>query len=410
MDILLDYLKFIERPRPRSVRQLLKRVLIKSRALTDAEAGAIYLVVRRRGMRRLEAVDIQLPDRGHHLDGLDLALDSSSIPGYVALSGETVREADVYRIAAQRPYRFNEGGDRISGYRSRSMLCFPLTNYEDHVTAVVQLVNRIDPQNGRIVGFSDRIANMVPVFNQVIGGAVERVVMLDSIQDKNRKLRERSRTLAEQRARITDLQDQTEDAFRLSVGLLARAAEIYDEGTGNHIVRVNEYSYFLARRLGLDTAFCDEIRYSAQLHDVGKMAVDTAVLKKTGPLTEADRAEMNRHPLYGHRILHPSDRLKMAAEIALNHHEKWDGSGYPRGLKGEEIPLSARIVQLGDVYDALRAARHYKTAIDHRRARRIILEGDERIDPEGHFDPRLRAVFAENHTGFEDIWNRFLDR
>jgi len=102
---------------------------------------------------------------------------------------------------------------------------------------------------------------------------------------------------------------------------------------------------------------CAEIRYSAQLHDVGKMAVDQAVLKKKGRLDEAERLEMNNHTLYGQRIVEQSDRLKMAAEIALAHHEKWDGTGYPHGLGGEDIPLSARITQLADVYDALRSER-----------------------------------------------------
>ena len=92
-------------------------------------------------------------------------------------------------------------------------------------------------------------------------------------------------------------------AFKVSVTLLARAAEIHDEETGNHILRVNEYSYAIAKRLGLDNDWCDELRYSAQLHDVGKMSVDAAVLKKKGPLTLEEREEMNRHTEYGYQIL-----------------------------------------------------------------------------------------------------------
>ena len=113
--------------------------------------------------------------------------------------------------------------------------------------------------------------------------------------------------------------------------------------------------------------------------------------------------------IYGYEILHPSERLRMAAEIALNHHEKWDGTGYPRGLKGEEIPISARIVQIADVYDALRAPRHYKGAIDHATAVDVMLKGDARIEPKGHFDPALLEVFARCHTGFDEIWRKFAD-
>jgi len=409
MDVLLDFLKFIEKPRPRSLEELLGRVLSKSRELTGAEAGAIYTVGRRRGQRRLEAADIQFGPRRHRLERLVLPLDYSSIAGYVALSGETVRESDVYRIARDRPYRFNPAGDQASGYQSRSMMCFPLMNFDGETIAVVELVNRRLAAGGRIAPFSREAARTVPLYNRVIGGAVERAMMVERIERQNRKLRARSSLLVEQRARVAELQQQTEEAFRLSVGLLARAAELYDDETAAHLVRVNEYSYYLARRLDMPTAYCDEIRYSAQLHDVGKMSVDAAVLKKTGPLTAADRAEMNRHPLYGYEILRQSDRLRMAAEIALNHHEKWDGSGYPRGLEGEAIPLSARIVQMGDVYDALRAARHYKIAVDHDRACEIILRGDERIDPTGHFDPRLLELFARHHRGFARIWRRFSD-
>jgi HD-GYP domain-containing protein (c-di-GMP phosphodiesterase class II) len=118
---------------------------------------------------------------------------------------------------------------------------------------------------------------------------------------------------------------------------------------------------------------------------------------------------MNRHPDYGYKILIQSDRLKMAADIARCHHEKWDGTGYPRGLKGEAIPLSARIVQLADVYDALRSPRPYKTGFSHEEARRIILEGDGRIDPKGHFDPALLTLFAKHDRDFDQIWRSLAD-
>ena len=105
-----------------------------------------------------------------------------------------------------------------------------------------------------------------------------------------------------------------------------------------------------------------------------------------------------------------SDRLHMAAEIALNHHEKWDGTGYPAGKKGEAIPIAARIVQLADVYDALRSARVYKSALSHARACEILLKGDDRIDPAGHFDPRLLELFARHHQRMDKIWRQFVDR
>ena len=200
-----------------------------------------------------------------------------------------------------------------------------------------------------------------------------------------------------------------EQELENTIYFLARAAQIYDEGTGNHTRRVNEYSYFLAQTLGMDPTFCDEIHYSAQLHDLGKMSVSPAVLGKAGPLTETERQEMDNHTIYGHRILSQSPQLAMAAEIALNHHEKWDGTGYPNALAGEDIPLSARITQIADIYDALRTARPYKPAFDHETARSIIISGDVRIDSAGHFDPRLTEAFSDTHADFDRIWRELSD-
>ncbi len=194
-----------------------------------------------------------------------------------------------------------------------------------------------------------------------------------------------------------------------TIYFLARAAEIYDEGTGNHIRRVNEYSYFLAQTVGMDQDFCDEIHYSAQLHDLGKISVNPIVLGKAGPLSETERQEMDNHTIYGHRILSQSPQLVMAAEIALNHHEKWDGTGYPNALQDDAIPLSARITQVADIYDALRTSRPYKPSFNHEMARSIILSGDARIDSAGHFDPRLIEAFADTHADFDRIWSELSD-
>ncbi len=409
MDPILEFMQFVEYPPARSVRHLLERVLLKARTLTGAEGGSVFIVQRKAKKAWLEAASIQNDALALKPADFILPVSPKSIAGYIAETGETVIIDDLYAIPEDRPYSFDSSFDSKIGYRSRSLLGFALKNYEDRVIGVVQLINRRDPENGDVIPFDESQAELIRAFNHVVGTAVERADMLERISDKNVKLRDRNRVLREHRARIQGLQAETEDAFMLSIRLLARAAEIHDEDTGNHIIRTNEYGYVLAEILGRPKAFCDEIRYSAQLHDVGKMSVNSAVLKKKGGLTPEERAEMDQHTVYGYQILCDSDRLQMAAEIALNHHEKWDGTGYPKGKKGEEIPLSARIVALADVYDALRAARSYKPAFSHAKTCEIILKGDDRMDPKGHFDPKLLEIFVNHHERMDEVWRQFTD-
>ena len=332
-----------------------------------------------------------------------------SIAGFVATSSETVIVDDLYDIPKGLPFSFDRSFDIASGYRSRSMLAFPLLNLDRKVIGVVQLINRIADGESRPQPFTDDQADLIMPFNHIVGRVVEQADMMEQIRTKNAALRSKNKELTRQRKHIETLQGETEEAFMLSTRLLARAAEIHDEGTGNHIIRVNEYSYFIAKQLGLPDEFCDTIRFCAQLHDVGKMSVNTAILTKAGALDDDERAEMDRHTTYGHQILAQNERLQMAADIAIGHHEKWDGSGYPHGLAGEDIPLSARIVAMADIYDALRAERHYKPAFSHEKTHDIITNGDDHIDPASHFDPAVVAGFRDHHQEFARIWDRLAD-
>jgi hypothetical protein len=178
--------------------------------------------------------------------------------------------------------------------------------------------------------------------------------------------------------RISDESRQTCQAFNYTTDALARASEANDEDTGDHIIQLNEYARIIAVELGCDENFVKTIHRSAQMHDVGKIHINPSILKKPGKLTDDEFKQMRAHPIYGSRILGDSPYLAMASEIALNHHEKFDGSGYPHGLKGQEIPLSARIVGIIDVYDALRQKRVYKPAFSHQKSVDIISMGDGR--------------------------------
>lgn len=195
------------------------------------------------------------------------------------------------------------------------------------------------------------------------------------------------------------------EAFIYMTGTLARVAEAVDCETGNHILRVGEYSRELARQLGLSETELKEISYSAQMHDVGKINISPGILLKPGPLAKEEFMEMENHTVYGVLILGDAPYLEMARLIALYHHERWDGTGYPYGIKGEEIPLPARIVAVADVYDALRSKRPYKPPFDHYKACRIILDGDGRVEPR-HFSPEMLKAFETAAPKFADIYER----
>ena len=201
---------------------------------------------------------------------------------------------------------------------------------------------------------------------------------------------------------------QTEDAFVYTINALSRASEVNDEDTGNHIQRVGEYAAVIAEMLGLSKPFVETIRVQAPMHDVGKIHTPPTILKKPAPLTPEETVIMREHPAHGARILGDHPRLALAKNIALTHHERWDGSGYPWGLKEGQIPIEGRIVTLADQYDALRNKRVYKPPFDHDTACSILTEGDGRTKPQ-HFDPDVLSAFKGSRTRFEEIFHRLAD-
>jgi putative two-component system response regulator len=162
--------------------------------------------------------------------------------------------------------------------------------------------------------------------------------------------------------------------------------------------------------MGLPAHTCDAIFHASPMHDIGKIGIPDNVLLKEGPLTPEEWEIMKTHCEIGAQILltGTSPYIRMGAEIALSHHERWDGSGYPHGLKHKAIPLSARIMQICDVYDALRSRRPYKPAFSHDRSVEIITTGDGRTRPE-HFDPDILSMFSQHHSKFNEIFDENLD-
>ncbi|MCX7081912.1 MAG: response regulator [Methylococcales bacterium] len=210
-------------------------------------------------------------------------------------------------------------------------------------------------------------------------------------------------------------QQQEISAAQLStIVALAKLAESRDDDTGLHIDRVGSFSRRLAqaaqnhsnRNAELNDHYVEMIYHASALHDIGKVGIADAILQKPGKLNSDEFDIMKTHPTIGFQTLetivksYPNNQMVgMGSDIAKSHHEKWNGSGYPEGLSGEAIPLSARIVAIADVYDALRSKRPYKTPFSHQQAVDIILEGRG-----VHFDPDLIRLFESIHHEFDQIW------
>lgn len=211
---------------------------------------------------------------------------------------------------------------------------------------------------------------------------------------------------------IDSLRHRTEELTRtqdVTIHTLAALAETRDSETGAHLRRTQQYVRLLAEELKerweLDEGTVELFHKSAPLHDIGKVGVPDAILLKAGPLTDEEWREMRKHPVYGLEALQQGDEcagdtafLRTACDIIGTHHEKWDGSGYPRGLSGTDIPYAGRLMALADVYDALTTKRVYKSAFGHDRARAIILE-----ERDHHFDPAVVDAFLAREAEFRRV-------
>ena len=363
---------------------LLERILLEARRVVNADAGSIYianddqLVI---NYAQNDTKQAELPPGKKLIYRVfTVPINNKTISGYAATTGEPVNIPDAYAIPAQAPYSFDPSYDVISGYRSQSILAFPLKTNTGQILGVIQMINKIDV-DGRVCAFDREDELLVMHFAS-------------------------NATVALQRAQMT----------RAILLRMIRMAELRDpKETGPHVNRVAGYSVEIyeawALRVGIPRKEIertrDNLRMAAMLHDVGKVAISDVILKKPGRFSAEEYEVMKTHTWQGARLFvnKQSDFDELAQVVALNHHENWDGTGYPgwvdietgqpadgaeraRGKKGNQIPVFGRIVAIADVFDALMSHRVYKDAWGEDDALAEIrrLSGTK-------FDPELVDIF-----------------
>ncbi|MBO6520200.1 MAG: response regulator [Rhodospirillales bacterium] len=229
--------------------------------------------------------------------------------------------------------------------------------------------------------------------------------------DRSLSQSESLRQTSDLRDRLNAAEQQLFHSHRLAARQLANIARYKDAETLEHCERVGRYVRAMADLVGYSSRDAADIELAAILHDIGKVGIPDVLLMKLGPLSMDEFEVMTRHTLLGAEILkeqRDNPVFEIAYDIALYHHECWDGSGYPYGIAGEDIPVAARICAIADVYDALRSERRYKSAVDHDEALRIMTRGDGRTAPD-HFDPNMLTIFLNNNERFARIFDALPD-
>ncbi len=383
---------------------LMERILEVARRFVNADAGSIY--IRDNGSllftyTQNDTLQRCLP-KGEKLiySTFTLPINKESIAGYVATTGQLLNILDVHQIDPSEPYKFGKKFDEESGYTTRSVITVPLKTARGDILGILQIINAQDSQN-RVTAFSKKDEQLMLHFASVASVALERAQM--------------TRSILLRMIRMAEMRDPKETGAHVNrVG--GYSIEIYEEWARKNNIPKEEFDRSR-----------DSLRMAAMLHDVGKIAISDIILKKPSRFNDDEYEIMKQHTFLGARLFldSQSDFDEAAYDVALSHHERWDGQGYPghidvktgsplkgyilpdgkaRGKKGLEIPLFGRIVALADVYDALSSARVYKEAWSESDVLATIKK-----ESGAQFDPELVEIFFSNLKIIRSIQDRYRD-
>jgi HD-GYP domain-containing protein (c-di-GMP phosphodiesterase class II) len=380
----------------KDVHALLDEVLLEARQLTHADAGSIYLIENNVLNFSYTHNDTLFATAGGNkflYTRSTLPVDNRSLAGYVALSGQPLIIEDVYQIPESMPFTFNKAFDQLSGYRTQSILAVPLVTSNNKTVGVMQIINPLSGDRSAS-SFQPQDQLVLSYFANNAAAAIERAMM--------------TREIILRMIKMCELRDPKETGVHAN-RVAAYAGEVYHQWSlkkgiaGEEIKRTK-----------------DLLRIAAMLHDLGKVAISDLILKKPGKLDAEEFRIMQFHTVHGARLFQnrESDLDVLSAAIALNHHEKWDGTGYPgkiddifredlslgKGKEREEIPIAGRIVALADVYDALMSQRVYKEPWSEKSTL------DYMKDQSGkQFDPEVVEAFLDSYDVIDAIREKYQE-
>lgn len=353
---------------------LLNQIVASAAEMLEARGGALLLVDEASGELQFK---VTLGMAASQLRSASLPVDDRSLEGSVALWGKPCIENDVQ----QRPYLFGLA-TRQGDYKVEAVVCVPLKAY-DNVMGVLEVLDRVADND-----FTGDDAKLLGALSDAAVIAIENV-----------RLYEEEHRHAQ---RLAQAYEELQNTYQATLHALTGMLDTRDVATHGHSIRVVAYTLRLAAEMGItDPAYLRTIEQGALLHDVGKIGVADGILRKTGPLNEQDWTEMRSHPELGYKMLKGIEFLRQSLPIVRHHHEHWDGTGYPEGLKGEQIPLEARIFSVVDAFDAITSDRPYSKARTYEQVVEILLQESGKT-----FDPAVVQAFISIP---QEEWQRIRD-